>query len=249
MIAALPMYDWAEVRGPTDRLWRLMQAALRARGIAAPDDLTRGGDMWADWQSPDLLLGQTCGFPFRTRLHGNVTLLGTPDYGLPGAAPGHYYSQLVVRRDEDRDLAGCLAGTLAINGTDSQSGFAAPLNHAAGLGLAVGRLLVSGAHVESARAVAEGRADIAAIDAVTWRLVLAHRPAIAQALRVIDRTQPQTPGLPYITAKGRDGAAIGAALAEAIAAQTPDDRAALGLVGFVHIPAERYLAVPVPALP
>lgn len=249
MIATLPMYDWAEVRGPTDRLWALMRAALAARGIAAPDELTRGGDMWADWQSPDLVLGQTCGFPFRTRLHGGVALVGTPDYGLPGAAPGHYYSQLVVRLDERRDLAACLAGTLAINGTDSQSGFAAPLNHAAALGLAVGRLLVSGAHVESARAVAEGRADIAAIDAVTWRLVLAHRPAIARALRVIDRTRPQTPGLPFITARGRDSAAIAAAIAEAIAAQTPDDRAALGLAGFVHIPAEQYLAVPVPALP
>ena len=36
-IAALPMYDWPEVRGETDALWVKIRDALQARGIAAPD--------------------------------------------------------------------------------------------------------------------------------------------------------------------------------------------------------------------
>ena len=65
MIASLPMYDWDEVRAPTDRLWGLVRDNLRASGVAAPDALQRGGDMWGDWLHPDLILSQTCGFPYR----------------------------------------------------------------------------------------------------------------------------------------------------------------------------------------
>ena len=246
MIAILPMYDWEEVREATDRLWGLIHDALGARAIAAPRTLTRGVDMWQAWQSPDLVLGQTCGFPFRTRLHGKVRLVGTPDYQLPGAAPGYYYSQLVGRADETRDMAELFGLRLAANGTDSQSGWAAPLNHAAGKGWPVGKTVLTGAHVESARAVAEGRADIAALDAVTWRLITAHRPELAGRLRVLGRTEPATPGLPYITATGRDAGAIAAAVDDAVRALSPADRDELGLAGHVRIPEAEYLAVPVP---
>lgn len=108
--------------------------------------------------------------------------------------------------------------------------------------------LQSGGHVASARAVAEGRADWAALDAVTWRLIGQHDAALAAQLQVVGRTAP-TPGLPYVTAAGRDPAPIRAAITEAIAALRPEDRAALGLRGLVQIPAEAYLALPVPALP
>ncbi len=246
MIALLPMYDWDEVREATDRFWDRIRDALDARGIAAPRTLTRGMDMWQAWQSPDLVLGQTCGFPFRTRLHGHVALVGTPDFALPDAAPGSYYSQLVVRAQECRTLAEVFARRLAANSRDSQSGWAAPLNHAAAQGWTVGETVLTGAHLESARAVAEGRADVAAIDAVTWRLVEAYRPALAGQLRVIARTAPATPGLPYITAKGHDAAAIAAAVDDAVPALSAADRALLGIAGHVRIPEADYLAVPVP---
>jgi hypothetical protein len=58
-------------------------------------------------------------------------------------------------------------------------------------------------------------------------------------------TEP-TPGLPYITARGRDGSAIFDAVAEAMAALSEPDRAALGLKGMVAIPSRDYLAVPNP---
>lgn len=245
MIASLPMYDWDELRAPTDRLWGLVRDNLRASGIAAPDALQRGGDMWGDWLNPDLILSQTCGFPYRTRLHGRVALIGTPDYGLPDAAPGHYYSQIIARADGPDDWRDYLDRTLAINGDDSQSGWAAPQNHAALAGRRFDDCLVTGAHVASATAVAEGQADLAAIDAVTWRLIMAHRPALAGALKVIAHTDP-TPGLPLITALGNDSRSIAVAVQTAISALSPDDRAALGLRGLIAIPAPNYLAVPTP---
>ncbi|MCV2868217.1 PhnD/SsuA/transferrin family substrate-binding protein [Defluviimonas sp. WL0002] len=246
MIALLPMYDWDEVREPTDRFWGLIRDGLRAREIDAPDNLTRGMDLWEAWESPDLILGQTCGFPYRTRLHDRVSLIGTPDYGLPDAAPGHYYSQLVVRADEERSTQDLFGQRLAANSTDSQSGWAAPLNHSAMLGIAVNEVILTGAHIESARAVAEGRADIAAVDAVTWRLLEAHRPALAAQLRVLGPTAPATPGLPYISALGRDVVAIGETVDAAVRALAPGDRAALGLAGHVRIGRDAYLNVPVP---
>lgn len=246
MIASLPMYDWPEVQPTTDRLWAGLRDRLRACGINAPDALTRGGDLWADWQSPDLLLSQTCGLPYRTRLHGQVALVGTPDFGLTGAEPGYYYSILLVQAEAPGDCTDFLGGRLAINSFDSQSGWAAPQNHAVAAGRMFERVVETGAHPESARAVAEGRADIASVDAVTWRLIAAHRPQIAQQLRIVARTDP-TPGLPLITARGHDVAVIGQAFRNAAAALSDADRAALGLRGLAEIPADAYLAVPTPA--
>lgn len=248
MIASFAMYDWPEVRGEHDRLWSLLREALAGEGIAAPMALTRDAPLWDIWESSDLLLAQTCGMPYRTRLHGRVTLVATPDYGLPEAPPGHYCSVLVTRADEPGKAEDFIDRTLAFNGQDSQSGWAAPQNQMARIGQRFTRTLHTGAHVDSARAVAEGRADIAAIDAVSWRLMTAHRPAVAGRLRVLCQTDP-TPGLPLITAAGRDPAPLARDVAAAIAALAPVDRDALGLRGVVRIPAEAYLAVPTPPPP
>jgi hypothetical protein len=232
VIAALPMYDLPHLRGATDRLWKWTRAALGA----GPEALTRDRDLWEIWQHPDLILAQTCGLPYRMRLHGRVTLVGTPDYGVAGCPPGYYRSVMVAR--------GPLPArpVLAVNDGLSQSGWAAPAGWLAAKGIEIGGTLATGAHSESARAVAEGRADLAGIDAVTWRLLGADRPA---GLVEIGRTEP-TPGLPVITATGRDPLFLAAALRTAITALAPADRAALGLKALVTIPAETYLALPPP---
>ena len=248
MIATLSMYDWPGQSIHWDALWRHVRNALRARGLAAPDALTRQGSLWDHWQSPDLVLGQTCGMPYRQRLHGQVGLVGTLDHGLPGAPAGHYYSVLVARRDVSGGIADFADRTLAYNGLDSESGWAAPQNHALRHGFRFTRKLHTGAHRDSARAVAEGRADIAAIDAETWRLLETYLPETAGALRVIARTEP-TPGLPLITAKDRDADAVFAAVEEALTAVDPATREALHIRGIVRIPAADYLAVPTPAIP
>lgn len=245
MIACLPMYDWPQVRAETDRLWSLIRDALAAKNIFAPPSLTRDIDPWAMWQSPDLILGQTCGMPYRTRLHGQVQLVGTPDFGLPHTPAGYYYSEVIVRADGTGAFSDFIDRKLAINGFDSQSGWAAPQNLAASLGRSFGDVVITGAHRDSAKAVAEGHADIAAIDAVSWRLIQTHLPDLARQLRVLGRT-PATPGLPLITAPKFDRAAIVRAVSAAIAALTPADRSALGLIALAQISADTYLAIPTP---
>ena len=55
MHASLPMYDRPETRAETDRFWALTRDALRDRGIAAPDALTRSvANPWELWKSPEL---------------------------------------------------------------------------------------------------------------------------------------------------------------------------------------------------
>ncbi|AZQ67317.1 hypothetical protein EF888_09375 [Silicimonas algicola] len=248
MIASLAMYDWPHQQHHWDRLWDHLRDAIRARGIDAPDALTRHGSLWDHWQSSDLVLGQSCGMPYRTRLHGKVALVGALDHGLPDAPPGWYNSVLVVHRDAAGHLADFSDRTLAYNGQDSESGWAAPQAAAADAGFRFTRSLHTGAHRASLRAVAERRADIAAIDAETWRLACRSLPGTTGRLRVIGTTRP-TPGLPLIAARSHDPDRLAEAVESALAAAEPSTLDALHIRGFVRIPAADYLAVPIPAPP
>ncbi len=238
-LAALPMNDWPEVRPHWDALWSAIAARLCEAGVPAPETLTRGLGLMEGWLSPTLVLGQTCGLPYVRHLRRRVTLLGTPDFAVPGCPPGWYDSVVVVRADDPREGTRAFAGArLAVNGADSQSGTQAMMHHVRALPVPhFGRVSTTGAHEASARAVAEGRADIAAIDHTTWRLIAAHRP-FAAGLRVMERTDP-TPGLPFVAAAG-----AGAAHADAVAAGVADApeaaREALGLAGYVRTVPEDY---------
>jgi hypothetical protein len=243
------MYDFGAAVAANDRLWAGVRDRLRASGVAAPDALTRGeGAYWPAWQAPDLVLSQTCGYPFRARLHGRVAYVGTPDYGVEGCAPGHYRSIFVARAEDPRaTLAEFDGAGFAYNEAMSQSGWAAPQVHVAKLGLCLPPVVETGGHRRSAHAVADGRADIAALDAVTWALMQGE-DAVVAALRVVALTDP-SPGLPFITALGGPVEALQGALAGAIAGLSGDDRAALRLRGIVRIPEAAYLAVPNPPAP
>ena len=207
MIASLMMYARPELAPAHDRLWSLIKAELMKRGIDAPDALSQNTNEFAVWTDPDLVLSQTCGMPYRLWLHDRVTLVGTPDYGLEGCPPGHYRSAIVVRADDARtDLAQFSEDVFAYNQVYSQSGFAAPYRHLTAKGIWFEHLLHTGAHITSAKAVADGRAGLAALDAVSWRLMQRY-DGFASQLRVLDWTEP-TPGLPLISRSGADAAAI-----------------------------------------
>jgi ABC-type phosphate/phosphonate transport system substrate-binding protein len=250
MIASLGMYDFGAASAANDRLWALIRHALRAEGIDAPKDLTRGeGAYWPAWEAPNLLLSQTCGYPYRARLHDHVTYVGTPDYGIEGCPPGFYRSVFVVRTDDPRQtLADFDGAPFAYNEGLSQSGWAAPQTHAARAGIRLRPKLKTGGHRLSAVAVAEGQADIAALDAVTHLLLQDNEPALCARLRMLAMTDP-TPGLPLITAPGGPAEALYRAVAQAVAALAPEDRRTLHLKGLTRIPAEAYLAVPNPPPP
>mgnify|MGYP001029068483 FL=1 len=248
MIASLPMYDRPELRMETDALWAEIRDALRRRGEPAPERLTRDTPvLWSHWQDPDLVFSQTCGMPYRTRLHGHVTLLGTPDFGLPACPPGYYRSILVMRRLFATNMPsewGKLR--LAVNDFSSQSGWAAPQNYMAGHGFSFNKTVETGAHQASVAAVIAGEADIASIDAQTWRLMCRFDDPLSALVKVGET--PPTPGLPYITRIGAPANLYRAAVDEAIARLAPRTRRSLGLLGFTQIPASAYCAVPTPDL-
>ncbi len=245
MIASLPMYDRPETAQTLDILWAEIGARLP---FDAPAALTRRGDPWNHWTDPDLVLSQTCGYPYRTRLSDLVQLIGAPDCLLPGCPPGYYNSVFVVRAGDARRGLAAFAGTrFAYNDPLSQSGWAAAQNHAAAHGFAFTPHVCTGGHRDSASAVAEGRADIAAIDALSWLLMQRHDAHAAQ-LREIARTAP-TPALPFIAARCRDAPVIRDALKGGIAALTPAQRDTLSLHGLVQMPKAAYLAVPNPPAP
>ena len=194
------MYDWPEVRGHTARYWQVLRQSLHDQGFdMVPEALAEGGDPHALWRDPRLVFGQTCGLPFVTELKGEVTLLGSPTYAI-GCGPGSYCSLIIARREHGGiDPFAATGLRFAFNDHRSQSGLAAWLSGVLEARGALPHGMVpvhTGSHRASIQAVAEGHADLAAIDAVTFELARRHEPA-AKRVAVLART-PETPGLPYI---------------------------------------------------
>ena len=242
MIANLMMYQRPQLAGPHDRYWALIRSNLRDLGIKAPEKLSQDAEEFFVWKNPELVLSQTCGMPYRIWLHDKVNLVGTPDFGLADCPSGYYRSAVVVRADDVRQEAEAFRDAVfAYNQTFSQSGYAAPYRHFKPRGFWFRNRLHTKQHLASATAVAEGRADIASLDAVTWRLMVEYEP-FAKSLRVLEWTDP-TPGLPLITSQDNDPEIIFDAVSDAIAQLTEFDRQLLGLKGIVKIPKEKYLAI------
>lgn len=247
LVAAFPMYNRPELGPAFDALWEATRAPLLAAGIAAPKALTLVEDNLLDfWQRPDLLLSQTCGYPYRHFLKDRVSLVATPDFGLQDCPSGHYRSAWVVRADDPRQALTDFDGTvLAFNGRDSQSGYAAPLLAAQRARVRFGEIRRSGAHSASARMVAEGAADIAGLDAVSWRHMTRLDPW-TEGLRVLGWTEP-TPGLPFITVFAPLADLLHASLRQALETLAPPLRDILTLESLLRIDREAYLAVADPS--
>lgn len=246
MIANLAMYARPETSKSIDRLWVLIRGNLCAAGMNAPELLSQDADLMTTWTDPGLVLSQTCGMPFRKFLHDKVQLVGAPHFDLSDCPAGHYYSTLVVHKDDPRKTLMEFASTrLAFNEENSQSGFAAVFNHAISHGVGFASRVPSGSHAESAQMVAKGQADIASLDAVTWELIQRY-DACAADLRVLENTTPTTPALPFITSSTHDPKAVYDALEKAIAALPRADKSILCLKGVIRIPAAEYLKIPNP---
>ena len=238
MIASLPMYWDVAGAAAWRALWRDIQDAACDVGLNLPDltpPSALPNDWTAHWTDPDLFLSQTCALPLRTSLKGRVSYVGTLDFNLPGTV-GSYHSVCIGAAPAGRVR-------LAVNAADSQSGWAAAQDDPI-----VGpdtQIIITGSHEASAHDVAEGRADIAFIDAVTWRLLRRNTPQFSD-IPVRSRTQP-TPGLPLITALSRDPAPLRAALDAAINGSNVRNSDALGVLsGFYVWPESAYFDAPVP---
>jgi len=151
----------------------------------------------------NLIIGHTCGYPLMTRLQDALRPFCLPCFDVPGADGKLYSSQFIVPADSIiESLQQCRGKVVAINNEDSNSGMnvlryaLAKLNATPGY---FGNVLMTGSHLASLEAVAANRAQLAAVDCVTYQLIADQNPALIAALRVIGYSE-QTCGLPFVMA-------------------------------------------------
>lgn len=200
--ASLPMYLSAP--RDTEALWAHLRQGLAGHGLRHLPPLSWPADLDAHWRDPGLLLSQACGYPLMTRLAGQVRLVGTFRYAVPGCSGHQCRSQLVARAEDGaRALADFRGCTVAYNSTDSQSGYnslramVAPLAEG---GRFFASAVASGGHRRSLELVRDGLADVAAVDCVSLAGFQAHAPEVCAGLVVVGQSAPY-PGLPLITSR------------------------------------------------
>ncbi|MER9673253.1 MULTISPECIES: PhnD/SsuA/transferrin family substrate-binding protein [unclassified Mesorhizobium] len=176
-----------------------------------PDEL----DFHRLWLHPALLLAQTCWGPMELGLSQRVQLVGQPRYDAFEGGQGELYSSAIIMRAGEAPQARSPADGGAVipldllrgrrftfNSLDSMSGIIAPTRDLQALGESLdifSALSESRGHRASIVAVAEGRADVAAIDCESWALAQRFEPA-AQKVTVVGWTRRRK-GLPFITAR------------------------------------------------
>lgn len=233
-IAWLGMYDHAGQHAANDRFWATIRDDLREAGVPrVPATLTRAVATAAIWGHPRLLFGMICTRPWALE-HGGLQLLGHPAYAGTDIA-GEHRSLIVVRRDDPAsDLADLRGRPVAINDRGSNTGMALLRDAVAPLarqGRFFGDIVTTGAHRESAHALAAGTADVAAIDEVTFAALARFEPELSARLRVLARSAPAaTPA--FVTAAATPVEVV-ALLRIALERAVADAPAELGITGVV----------------
>jgi ABC-type phosphate/phosphonate transport system substrate-binding protein len=201
--AALPMYDLPELYAATDTWWAGLARALRREGIEnVPDKLTRKESTEAVWRLPELLLTQICGYNLVFEEPVPFSYIATPCYSAPGCSGPLYRSHIVVHASSPARTLEDLRGLrCVINGYSSHSGCNALRGAVADLareGRFFSSVVVSGAHVRSLTLLDNGEADVAAIDCVTYALLVRCRPTAVKNTRIVSQTDAAPVG-PYVT--------------------------------------------------
>lgn len=251
-LASFAMYrDPPAISEATRGFWAYLSEHLRVAGLAdVPEALDEGAAHDAAWLDPALLLAQTCGYPLATRLLGKVRLVATPVYDHPGCQGALSGSFVIVRADAAAiSVADLRGGVAAINDWASNTGMNL-LRHTAAPHAVDGRFFArvteSGSHSASLALVAQGAADVASIDCVTFGNLARFAPEIVAKVRILAETA-KTPGLPLITraaASDSEIALLRAALMNFAAdPATAPLRDTLGLKGFAVIANTAYDAV------
>ena len=174
-------------------------------------------DLFTLWRHPALIYAQTCYGPMEKGLADHVDVIAEPDYsGIEGGMGSDYSSALIMRKKEAGisiaaptnglakiDIRQIAGQRFAYNEPHSMSGFLALEKdlHEDGYDMSIfPELIASGAHRASIRLVADGRADLAAIDARSWAMAQIYSPNMTDTLAVVGWTR-RRPGLPFITSK------------------------------------------------
>ncbi|KAJ1429855.1 hypothetical protein B484DRAFT_449203 [Ochromonadaceae sp. CCMP2298] len=215
-ISALPMYDCFLPYESSDAIWW----SIREGGALqndSPKDLDRFSSCHSVWTAgPRLSLTQSCGYPLVRDYARFLQVVGVPVYAAPGCEGCTYRSAIIASSAGAADLGAllregrelCMAG----NSLGSFSGWlmglsavaeavsAARSQEATGLAT-LKRVVLTGSHIGTLRAVQAGRADFGAVDCVSLALAAQHSPELLEGLKVIGWSQP-APALPFVTSAG-----------------------------------------------
>ncbi len=225
-VAAYTMYGFDWLRDDVRAFWGALAGRLKDAGLAGvPARLSWKHSEEQQWKAPGLMLGQTCGFPLMKGLTGPVRLVATPSYQVPFVEGAMYRSLIIVGKDSEVSSLSHLMGKVAaVNKPSSHSGYNAfrrlvadyarqnmsdafDAPDRAGGPRYFAKVALTGSHLGSLQAVAAGKADVAAIDAVSFHLISRHMPELTGRVRILTTTLP-APGLPFITAASRTDAEL-----------------------------------------
>lgn len=209
------MYDLPEVTAETDKAWQNILHGLHKRGANPLVDfyhLKTDHDADELLAHPRLLLSQTCWGPISCGITPDLHILAQPDFSNFPGGQGPLYRSAIIATGKGINVAPPkgregiipteqLSGKrLAFNDRASLSGY---LSITADMTAATGQRKAfyshgehSGSHRHSVQMVAQGDADVAAIDCKTWALLQKHDPA-AEKVHVIGWTGARK-GLPYV---------------------------------------------------
>ena len=237
-IAVLPMYDFPWIAAANDALWASISARLAEAGVQSPRGSPEAPTSPRNGAIPRLIFGQTCGYPYVTGLKDAVTLIAAPEYAFPGCEGASHRSFIIRRASDPRRALGEFRGsTAALNAHDSNTGMNCSARRS--LRSRAGRpffraIVVTGSHEASVTAVAEGQADLASIDCVSFALIERGRPELVERVAIVAES-PLSPACRSSPAASLPAPTI-AAVREALFAALADPdlaeaRAALGLKG------------------
>ena len=155
----------------------------------------------ASLRDDNLLVGHTCGYPLMKNLQDKLSPICVPVFDVDGC-DGRYCSSTFITSDSSniQSLSDSYQGIAAFNGRDSNSGMnvlrqaIAPMSQGRPF---FSHLIESGSHKQSLIEVNEGRADVAAIDSVSFALIADAWPELVAKLRVFSYSA-KTCGLPFV---------------------------------------------------
>ena len=198
-------------------------------------------------RDPGLLIGHTCGYPLMRFLRDDLVPLCVPIFDLPGCQGKFYSSHIIVPAESNiQSLSDCKGLVAAINGRDSNSGMNV-LRHAIARLESVtpffSKVRESGSHYQSVVEVASNRAQVAAIDSVSYGLIKDQWPELVDKVRSIGFTE-QTCGLPFVVPAASADLIRPEMMIDALNASLSNlaesERNRLHLIGFENVQQQDY---------
>jgi ABC-type phosphate/phosphonate transport system substrate-binding protein len=199
------------------------------------------------YTSATVIAAHTCGYPYVKHWVDTHELIAAPVFDVPGCKPdkAQYSSWFIARTDHPgKSLHQFQNARVAINSEHSNSGMNV-LRYAISQIYAGGHFfserIFTGGHQQSMIAIANGAADLAAIDAVSYALICELDPDLCAALKMIGQSE-LTAGLPFICIKDSsvNRSELSIAMDRAVKNMRPDARKLLRLKGFKPVKKKDY---------